>query len=81
MSAENHRRKSMLLQEIFAQNVRIERAKAGLSQEQLAEICGYHRTYIGSVERGERNITLATLDALAAAFEMEPYQLLMRRHD
>jgi transcriptional regulator with XRE-family HTH domain len=49
----------------------------GITQEELAAICGYHRTYIGSVERGERNITLATVEALASAFGVKPFQLLV----
>ena len=73
----NQRRKSILLQDIFARNVRIERTKMGVTQEELAAMCGYHRTYIGSVERGERNITLATVEALASAFGVKPYKLLV----
>jgi len=48
----------------------------GLSQEELADICGYHRTYIGSVERSERNITLSTLDSLSNALNVSPSDLL-----
>ncbi len=73
---ESNRRKSEFLQDLFAKNVRIERTKLGITQDELAEICGYHRTYIGSVERGERNITLATVEALAKAFDIKPYRLL-----
>ena len=47
-----------------------------LSQEKLADICGYHRTYVGMIERGERNITIATLEALAGALGVEPLRLL-----
>ena len=41
------------------------RKKIGLSQEELAEISGLHRTYVGSVERGERNLTLGSIETLA----------------
>lgn len=41
--------------------------KQGLSQEALADACGLHRTYVGSVERCERNVTLSTLEVLAEA--------------
>jgi len=47
-----------------------------LSQEELADRCGFHRTYIGSVERGERNVTLSTLEALANTLEIKISQLL-----
>ena len=41
------------------------RTEMGLPQEELAEISGLHRTYVGSVERGERNLTLASIETLA----------------
>ncbi|WP_460808391.1 helix-turn-helix domain-containing protein [Nocardioides salsibiostraticola] len=49
----------------MGERVRGERLRAGLSQETLAERAGLHRTYVGSVERGERNISLGSLFALA----------------
>ena len=50
----------------------------GLSQEALAEECDLHRTYIGSVERGERNITLLTLERIAVALKIKPVDLMQR---
>ena len=67
-----------VLQAIIADNVRRLRVAKGWSQEALAEVCGYHRTYVGGIERGERNITIATLDALAGALGVEPHRLLLR---
>ena len=49
----------------FGKNVKAFRQKAGLSQETLADISLLHRTYIGSVERGERNISLENIVLIA----------------
>lgn len=53
--------------QILSRNVRQLRLQHGWSQEQLAERCGLHRTYIGAIERGERNLGLDNLDRLARA--------------
>ena len=65
------------LHAVIAGNVRHLRKARGLSQEALAEECGYHRTYVGGIERRERNITIATLEALAGALGVEPLRLLV----
>ncbi len=75
------RRKSNKLQKIFANNVIKHRKRLGISQEELAEICGYHRTYIGSVERAERNVTLATIESFATAFNVPPQELLITKDE
>lgn len=64
------------LQKLVAENLRRFRQQLHISQEQLADICGYHRTYIGAIERGERNITLGTLSALATALNVSPIEML-----
>jgi len=60
----------------FGQNVRGIRLKLGWSQEELAERAGLHRTYIGSIERGERNISLDNIIRLALALRTTPSALL-----
>lgn len=56
----------------FGKNLAELRHSRGLTQEQLAEISGLHRTYISGVERGARNPTALTIIALAKALEVEP---------
>jgi len=51
------------------------RAKAGISQEELAHRAGLHRTYVGSVERGERNVSLDNIHGLADALGVGPADL------
>ena len=60
----------------LATNVRARRNKLGISQEELARRCELHRTYVGAVERGERNVSLAVLEALAKGLDCEPPLLL-----
>jgi transcriptional regulator with XRE-family HTH domain len=60
----------------FAINLRQRRQMAGLSQEEMAARAGLHRTYIGSVERGERNISVDNMEQLAAALSLDILELL-----
>lgn len=52
---------------VFAENIRNLRREQNLSQEALADKAGLHRTYVGAVERGERNITLLNANRIAEA--------------
>jgi transcriptional regulator with XRE-family HTH domain len=56
--------------EKFGQKVREERLKQNLSQEELAAKAGVHRTYIGMIERAEKNITLSNIYKVAQALEI-----------
>ena len=67
------------LRATLAANIKAFRSEKGLSQEVLAELCGLHRTYIGSVERQERNVTLSTLEVLSAALGVSVPELLTKQ--
>jgi transcriptional regulator with XRE-family HTH domain len=60
----------------FGKQVRERRLELGLTQEKLAFESGLHRNYVGSVERGERNISLANIIFLAKALKCSPSDLL-----
>lgn len=60
----------------IADQVRLLRISKGWSQEELAARCGLHRTYVGAVERAERNITVGTLCKLAQALDCDVTDLL-----
>ena len=60
----------------LARNLRRLRAKLGISQEALADLAGLHRTYIGSIERSERNISIDNIGKLAVALGVTPSKLL-----
>lgn len=60
----------------FGQRLRQERTDRGLSQEELADRAGIHRTYVGSVERGERNISIDSMERLARGLGLDICELL-----
>ncbi len=61
---------------LFAHNLRQLREMKKISQEHLADIAGLHRTYVSSVERGERNITVDSMEKLAEALNVDIRELL-----
>lgn len=61
----------------FGARVRAERERAGISQEELADRAGLHRTYIGGIERGERNLGLTNICRIAHALGVPPATLLI----
>lgn len=64
------------LQRTVGRNLRQHRRALGLSQEAFAELVGVHRTYMGGVERGERNLTLKSLERIAETIGVDPLDLL-----
>ena len=60
----------------FGEKVREERVRRGLTQEGLAKVVGVHRTYIGMVERGEKNLTLINLHRIAKGLNVKTAKLL-----
>jgi transcriptional regulator with XRE-family HTH domain len=68
-------------QQLVAAAVRRLRLDRGWSQEELAARADLHRTYVGSIERGQENVTLATLDKLAKALKVAPARLVSREGD
>ena len=72
------RRPSKELATVLANNMRRLRKEKALSQEELADTANLHRTYIGSVERSERNVTLSSLETIANALDVSVIDLLTR---
>jgi transcriptional regulator with XRE-family HTH domain len=64
------------LQRRVGRNLRAYRVARGLSQEAFAEMLEVHRTYMGGVERGERNLTLKSLERIAERINVDPLSLL-----
>lgn len=76
MSKESHNRKKTPIRKAFGLKVRIRRFEIGITQEELAEKADLHPTYLGSVERGERNIALENIIAIAKALGCSPKDLM-----
>ena len=60
---------------IFGNTIRFYRNKLGITQEKLAEECGFHRTYIGQIERGERNPSLRNIEIISKSFNISLSEL------
>lgn len=54
----------------FGRAIRKSRKKLGVSQEEFADMCGLHRTYMGGIERGERNVSLINIQRIARALKI-----------
>lgn len=75
------KRPSSAIITILSKNILRIRTNNGLSQEELAFKSGLHRTYIGAVERGERNITLSSLELIANALDVKLTTLLEKEEN
>jgi transcriptional regulator with XRE-family HTH domain len=67
------------LRHILAHNVRRLRKKLEVSQEELAHRAKVHRTYMGSIERSEQNISIDNIEKIARALDVAPHELLVDR--
>lgn len=67
---------SSVLREILAKNIKDLRLSKHLSQEELADVCGLHRTYISDIERGTRNVSVDNIEKIADGLGVEPSKLL-----
>jgi len=76
MGGESHNRKKTAIRKAFGLKVRLRRYELELTQEELAEKAELHPTYVGSVERGERNIALENIIALSKALSCSPKDLM-----
>ena len=72
------RKKTQSIRVRFGKAVRKRRQKLGLSQEKLADRASLHRTYVGDIERGERNLSLENIEKLALALELSLAELMLQ---
>ncbi len=79
MGKKSLRKPSKEITKILSENICAYRNKKNISQEELADQCDLHRTYVGSVERGERNVTLSTLETFSTALGVSVQKLLTKR--
>lgn len=64
------------LQKVFGRNLRQHRKHLGLSQEEFADLLDVHRTYVGGVERGERNLSLQSIEVMCSRLDL-PAEILL----
>lgn len=69
-------RQPKALRQIMAENLRVLRSAAHISQEELAGLCGLHRTYISDIERCNRNISIDNIEKIARALHITASELL-----
>lgn len=64
------------LRDVLGKNIRNARIKKGISQEELAFLCGLHRTYISDIERATRNVAIDNIEKISIALEVKASALL-----
>ena len=74
-------RKQKPLRQIMAENLRVLRLAAHISQEELSELCGLHRTYISDIERCNRNVSIDNIEKIAKALHITASDLLKEREN
>jgi transcriptional regulator with XRE-family HTH domain len=67
---------SLSLRQIFARNIRLVRVSAGISQERMANEAGLDRAFVGTLERGQRNISIDNIELLANAIGIPAHELM-----
>ena len=67
---------SLSLRKVFARNIRLVRVQAGMSQESMAAEAGLDRACVGTLERGQRNISIDNIELIAAAVGMPAHELM-----
>ena len=73
------RARSGTMRQVVAKNIRLLRNNLQISQEELAFRAKLNRTYVGSIERAERNVSIDNIEKLAKALSVDPHQLLVDR--
>ena len=76
MSKAPAKQKSLTLRLVFARNIRLARIHAGISQEGLAAEAGLDRAFVGTLERGQRNISIDNVELIAKAIGIPAHELL-----
>ena len=68
--------RALSLREVFARNVRLVRVNAGISQERMANDAGLDRAFVGTLERGQRNISIDNIELIAGAIGQPAHELM-----
>jgi len=76
MDQKSHNRKKTPIRQAFGIKIRMRRFEMGITQEELAERANLHPTYVGSAERGERNVSLENIVLIARALDYSPKDLM-----